>query len=116
MCDAYVELVKLVSAHLGVERLERQYQRVRDVLQTADNIRATRKWRAKAVVRLMQQVQDRRTYSVPRSRTGELLSNRRGIARELVEYWSGVMSGAPKQSRNVSSGYAARGCRRSGAP
>ena len=58
MWDAYVELFNLVTAHKGVER---QYQHVRDVLQTKDNIQAARKWRAKAVVRLVQQVQNMRT-------------------------------------------------------
>ena len=38
MREAYVELVKLVCAHKGVEQLERQYQRVRQVLQTPENI------------------------------------------------------------------------------
>ena len=99
MRDAYVELVTLVSAHKGVERLERQYQCVRDVLQTTENIRSARKWRAKAVVRLMQQVQDRRTYSVLRSSAGHLISHRRGIACELVEYWSGVVTGGSKTER-----------------
>ena len=75
------------------------YQRVRGVLQTSKNIQAARKWRAKAVVRLMQQVQDRRTYSVLSSRAGHFISNCQGIARELVAYWSTVVSGGSKSER-----------------
>ena len=101
MREAYVELLKLVCAHKGVERLERQYHRVRQVLQTPENIHQARKWHSKAVVYFMQQVHDRRVYSVLHARTGHLLSDRRAIARELVGYWSGIMVGGGQVAGRV---------------
>ena len=53
MQEAYVELVKVVSAHWGVEQLERWYQRVREVLQIEENVALARKWRANAIIRLI---------------------------------------------------------------
>ena len=61
------------------------------------NVRHAWKWWAKAVIRLMQQLQDRRTYSVVRSKAGRMLCDRRTIAHELVQYWSGVMVGGGSQ-------------------
>ena len=51
MRDAYVELVKVVCAHRDADRLDKHYQRIREVLQTDSNVAMARKWRAKAVVR-----------------------------------------------------------------
>ena len=96
MCDAYVGLMKVVCAQRGAEQLDKQYQRVHDVLQTEESMMLARKWRAKAVLRLMLQLQDRRVYSALRARNGHLVRDRTVIARELVSYWSGLMIGGTK--------------------
>ena len=89
MRDAHIELVKLVSAHKGVQRRSV----VTDTVGVCVTCCRPRRTSAPPGSGLMQQVQDRCTYSVLRSRAGHLISNRRGIARELVEHWSCVMSG-----------------------
>ena len=96
MRDAYVALVKVVCAHDGAERLDRQHQRIQEVLQTEENISRARKWRSKAVLRLMQQLQDKGVYSALWARSGVLLRDRAAISRELVQYWFGVMVGGDK--------------------
>ena len=88
--------MKVVCAHDDAERLDIQHHRIREILQTEENISQARKWRSKAVLHLMQQLQDRHVYSTPRARSGVLLRDRTAIARELVHYWSWVMVGGDK--------------------
>ena len=46
MRDAYIALVKAVSAHRGVEQLERTYTRVREALHDKHHVQQVRRWRA----------------------------------------------------------------------
>ena len=91
MRDAYIALVKVVSVHRGVEQLERTYTRVREALQDKHHLQEVRRWRARALHRLMHQAQESRIYGVLKARSGHLLRDRHAIARELVAYWSTIM-------------------------
>ena len=50
-------LVKCLSVHRGVEQLERTYTMVREALHDKYHLQEARRWRAKALHRLMHQVQ-----------------------------------------------------------
>ena len=89
--DAYVALVKAVSVHRGVEQLERTYTRVREALHDKHHLQEVRRWRARALHRLMHQAQESRIYGVLKARSGHLLRDCHAIARELVAYWSTIM-------------------------
>ena len=91
MRDAYIALVKAVSVHRGVEQLQRTYTRVREALQDKHHLQEVRRWRARALHRLMHQAQESRIYGVLKARSGHLLRDCHAIARELVAYWSTIM-------------------------
>ena len=83
MRDAYIALVKAMSVHRGVEQLERTYTRVREALQDKHHLQEVRRWRARALHRLMHQAQESRIYGVLKAWSGHLLRDRQAIAREL---------------------------------
>ena len=91
MRDAYIALDKAVSVHRGVEQLKRTYTRVREAVQDKHHLQEVRRWRARALHRLMHQAQESRIYGVLKARSGHLLRNRHAIARESVAYWSTIM-------------------------
>ena len=95
MEKAYGELQKVVVKEERELQARMMWESVREVVHTEEEAKEARRFRLKAIHRMLRELRGQRSLVVVKDKVGRVVKDTLGIAEALREFWAGV---TPKQS------------------